>query len=85
MLWSKLIPTLVVVCFIGGTHIGAHRDWPTTRQVLVAHHVAPSTIQDLERIFTSSCPNYVNVESSDENFHAFLAYGNHKTVLEHIL
>jgi hypothetical protein len=40
-----------VVRFIDGTHIGAHRDWHTTCQVLVAHHVAPSTIQDLERNF----------------------------------
>ena len=39
-------------------------------------------VTDLRRIFVYGCPGYVNATGSDKNFHDYLAYGNHATVLE---
>jgi hypothetical protein len=76
------VPT--AVRFVGGIHTGNHRQWDTIAPMLHEARVDPNVIHDLQRIFVDGSPNKVNAESSDINFHEFLAYGNHKTVVEDI-
>eukprot|EP00980_Cylindrotheca_fusiformis_P018748 scaffold6243_cov82-Cylindrotheca_fusiformis.AAC.1 len=68
--------------FCGGIHTGAHRDWSTIQAHLEQAQVNPVVINDLRRVFVVGCPGHVAVESTDANFHDFLAYGNHSTVLD---
>jgi hypothetical protein len=70
--------------FCGGAHTGTHRQWPQILQLLRQADVEKQVVSDLERVFVFGCPNQVNATSSDANFHAYLAYGNHTTVLDDI-
>jgi hypothetical protein len=68
-----------VVRFIGGIHVGAHRDHKKVLKSLEGI-VQDSIIRDLRRIWTSGVPNKCNAYSSQENFQAFRNYGNHASV-----
>jgi hypothetical protein len=68
--------------YCGGAHTGSHRQWSLILQELQQANVEQQIVSDLQRIFVSGCPGQVNVTSSDANFHAYLAYGNHTTVLD---
>jgi hypothetical protein len=76
------VPT--AVRFVSGIHTGNHRHWSTIAPILGEAGVDPNVISDLKRIFVDGSPNKVNADSSDTNFHDFLAYGNHKTVVEDV-
>jgi hypothetical protein len=76
------VPT--AVRFVGGIHTGDHRHWSTLAPTLEEAGVDTLVIRDLRRIFVDGSPNTVNADSSDSNFHDFLAYGNHKTVVEDV-
>jgi hypothetical protein len=76
------IATAIRYC--GGAHTGSHRQWPQILQELQQARVEQQVISDLQRIFVCGCPSQVNATSADANFHAYLAYGNHTTVLDDI-
>ncbi len=70
------------VRWIGGPHVGAHRDNDTIFRRLRLAGVPLSTYNAIKRIYTSGIPNALNATSTEANFQAFLAYGNHRTVEE---
>ena len=69
-----------LVRWIGGPHVGAHRDHFLTFRLLEEANADPEVISDLKRIFLHGIPSLCNAEASDENFSAFYNYGNHTTV-----
>ena len=75
------IPALVA--YVGGTHVGAYRP-PTaaTLAILRDGGVEEAVLLDLSRIFDVGCPAICQAEASEENFRAFLHYGNHRSVDE---
>ena len=70
-----------VVRYIGGPHVGAHRN---SQAILAAIKgiVSPDLVAELERLWTQGAPTVCNAYSSEENFQAFRRYGNHSSVLE---
>jgi hypothetical protein len=70
-----------VVRWIGGPHVGAHRD-VTASLAFLAGKIDQVTYDHLERIWRTGAPAFCNAEASEENFQAYLAYGNHSTVDE---
>ena len=71
-----------LIRWVQGPHTGAHRDHRTTlarwKPVL-----RPDTYAHLQRIWVHGCPaECTSAEATEENFRAFFAYGNHKTLLE---
>lgn len=71
-----------VIRFIGGQHTGAHRDNPSIFAELRRAAIDPEAIATLERVFTKGAPTICNASFSRENFHAYLAYGNHASIYE---
>ena len=69
-----------LVRWIGGPHVGAHRDHPSILRALEEAGLPPSLVQTLDRIFSNGIPNYCNADSTEANFQAFYNYGNHSTV-----
>ena len=69
-----------MVRWIGGPHVGAHRNHAAILSRLEAAALPPELISTLRRIFFDGIPAYCNADSSEENFVAYLRYGNHKTV-----
>ena len=70
-----------VVRFIGGPHVGEHRDIDATLAFL-AGKIDKVTLTTLERCWRHGVPAQCNAEASEENFQAYLNYGNHATVDE---
>jgi hypothetical protein len=70
-----------LVRWIGGTHIGAHRDPEKILQYLQGK-INAATYKHLARIYRQGVPGYCNAEASEENFQAFLRYGNHASATE---
>ena len=70
--------------FVGNIHVGAHRDWDALSDLLVEARVEDEVVTNLRRVFVDGSPNSVNAESTDENYHAFLGYGNHATVMDDV-
>lgn len=68
-----------LIRWIGGSHVGAHRDRAQT-----LHRLRPKLPQhlfdELTRIFYSGIPRQCNVSATEANFQAFYQYGNHSTV-----
>jgi hypothetical protein len=69
-----------LVRWIGGPHVGAHRDHLTILKSLETAGVDPSVVSDLRRIFLSGIPGSCRAVSGEENFTAYYRYGNHSTV-----
>lgn len=67
-----------VVRVFGGPHVGAQRNVPDIMRRL-KKSVKPSTLADLNRIYSAGCPAKANAHSSVENFNRFYRYGNHKS------
>lgn len=67
--------------WIGGPHVGAHRDVPKILKYLTGK-VDAVTLVNITRILQSGIPSACNAESSEANFQAYLRYGNHSTVDE---
>jgi hypothetical protein len=67
-----------VVRYIGGTHVGAHRD---TEGILATLRdcIAEDVWHDLARLYRTGAPNYCNAHSTEENYQAFCKHGNHKS------
>jgi hypothetical protein len=70
------------VRWLGGTHTGEHRDHEAILTLLEEGGVDADVCLDLRRIYLSGSPSFLNAESSEENFRAYLRYGNHKTIDE---
>jgi hypothetical protein len=69
-----------LVRWIGGPHVGAHRDHLAILASLEAAGVEGRVLSDLRRIFLQGIPASCQVETSEDNFLAFYRYGNHSTV-----
>ena len=76
--------TASVIRYIGGQHTAAHRNVKKITAELRRAGIKEQLVNDLERIFTFGVPGICNAHSSEENFWAYLKYGNHKTVYEDI-
>jgi hypothetical protein len=70
-----------LVRWIGGPHVGEHRNIPATIKFL-SGKIDQHLVEDLRRIFTDGIPTVCNASASESNFQSFVAYGNHKTVSE---
>ena len=70
------------VRWIGGPHVAAHRDHPAILRLLRNAGLPPTLVNEMERIFVSGIPRRCNASSTEANFQAYLAYGNHATVNE---
>ena len=67
------------VRWIGGPHVGAHRNVEKTLRNLRGK-VDAATYDTLAASWNDGVPKLCNAEASDENFRAFLDYGNHESV-----
>ena len=70
------------VRWIGGPHVAAHRNHPVTLRHLRTAGLPTPLVDEMERIFVSGIPRRCNASSTEANFQAYLAYGNHATVDE---
>ena len=70
------------VRYIGGPHIGAHRDLTAIRQRLQAG-VEPALLDQVIHQFEYGAPQQVHGYSSNENFMEYFHYGNHKLCATH--
>ena len=68
-----------VVRWIGGSHTNNHLNVEATLTKLEPI-IDPITWNDLSRILRSGAPALCNAEASEENFQAYLKYGNHTSV-----
>lgn len=68
-----------LVRWIGGPHVAAHRDTPTILAKLEPV-VEPEVFQQVSRVYTDGVPQYCNASATEENFQAYLAYGNHASM-----
>ena len=66
------------VRYIGGPHIGAHRDLGAIRQRLQAG-VEPELLNQVIHQYEYGAPQQVHGYSSNENFREYRAYGNHSS------
>lgn len=76
--------TPLVVRYVGGQHTAAHRNFPDILWELCRAQVDPVVFADLDRVFTVRSPTFCNASASEENFRAFMAYGNHESIAEDI-
>ena len=67
------------VRWIGGPHVGAHRD-TTATLLYLRNKVDDVTYNTLAESWVRGVPKVCNAEASEDNFRAYLQYGNHKTV-----
>ena len=70
-----------LVRWIGGTHVGAHRNISATLAYL-RNKISPHLCDTLERIWRHGAPTVCNATSSDANFEAYRLYGNHASVTD---
>ena len=70
-----------LVRWVGGTHVGAHRDVQCTLTYLRGK-VSPSICNTLERLWCHGAPTICNATASDANFEAYRLYGNHASVTD---
>jgi hypothetical protein len=70
-----------MVRWIGGAHIGAHRNNAAIFARL-KDTCQEENYNDLVRIFTQGSPTYINAECSQANYQAYRVYGNHSSFTE---
>ncbi|CAJ1928873.1 unnamed protein product, partial [Cylindrotheca closterium] len=92
--WSRMFTACLLhydldipsaVRFVGGIHTGVHQNWSTLEPLLYRASVDEKVIVELQRTFLLGAPKVCNAESTDENFHDYLGYGDHSTVLQDII
>ncbi|KAG7371817.1 hypothetical protein IV203_017959 [Nitzschia inconspicua] len=74
------IPKLVR--FLGGPHLGATCDVDKILQTLQPS-VNPEILQELHGVFVYDAPRHCQGSSTEDNFLAFLRYGNHVSANSH--
>ena len=70
-----------MVRWIGGPHVAAHRD----NEVIFARlkeTCEEENYNDLVRVFSQGSPTLVNADCTQENYRAYLEYGNHTTITD---
>ena len=72
-----------VVRWIGGPHVGAHRDHNAILRELKPI-LEPQNHADLTRVFLQGSPSKCNAFADSANYQAYRKYGNHKTIDEHM-
>ena len=72
----------VLTRYIGGTHVGAHRDLAAIRQKLTPS-VEPKLLDDTMHLYEFGAPVACNGYSSKENFWTYYRKGNHKSCALH--
>jgi hypothetical protein len=70
-----------LVQWIGGTHVGAHRDIRATLANL-RDKISPHLCNTLERIWRHGAPTICNATDSDANFNTYHLYGNHASITD---
>lgn len=75
--------TASVVRYIGGPHVGAHRDTEGILTILKGA-IEEEVWNDLARLFRNGAPAICNAHSTEENFLAFYRYGNHASAYENV-
>ena len=70
-----------MVRWIGGPHVGAHRDNPAIFARL-KDTCTHADYHELVRVFTQGSPTYINAECSQANYKAYRDYGNHSSFTE---
>ncbi len=68
-----------MVRWIGGPHVGEHRDNEAIFSRL-KKTCGSEVYHQLVRIFTQGSPTFVNAECSQQNYQAYKEYGNHSTI-----
>ncbi|KAG7370070.1 hypothetical protein IV203_027816 [Nitzschia inconspicua] len=71
-----------LVRFLGGPHLGATRDVDKILQTLQPS-VDPEILQELHCVFVYGAPRHCQGSSTEDNFLAFLQYGNHASANPH--
>ncbi|KAG7346927.1 hypothetical protein IV203_005996 [Nitzschia inconspicua] len=71
-----------LVRFLGGPHLGATRDVDKILQTLQPS-VDPEILQELHCVFVYGAPRHCQGSSTEDNFLAFLRYGNHASANPH--
>ena len=66
---------------IGGSHVNQLID-PSSILAKLKPILADDVFEDVERILTKGVPALCNAKATQENFEAYLKYGNHKSVKE---
>ena len=67
------------ISFTGGNYTASHLDVDA-----ILHKLKQDDIfKHIKRALTIGCPDF-NAESSLDNFKAFLEYGNHSSITQHI-
>ena len=72
------VPTLIR--FLGGNYTGEYREIEKTIKILKDTKCNDKVIKDLQRLFKTGSPNYMNATSTHKNFLDFFRYGNHSTI-----
>jgi hypothetical protein len=70
-----------MVRWIGGPHVGAHRD-NTAIFARLKETCDDANYKELIRVFTQGSPTYINAECSQANCKAYRVYGNHSSLME---
>ena len=65
-----------LVRWVGGPHVGAHRDVESTLAYLQGK-IEPDTWRDVERLYRWGAPAFCNAWASNDNFEEYRKYGNH--------
>ena len=73
-----------VIRYTGGNYTASHLDVDSVLHTLKNVGLPDDIFQHIKRSLTIGCPAYFNTESSDKNFKAFLEYGNHSSIAQHI-
>lgn len=72
-----------VIRYTGGNYTSSHTDIKAIISKLKSIGLDPEIIKHLHRSRTYECPAYFNTETSQDNFLAYLHYGNHSTIVQH--
>ena len=70
-----------IMRFLSNNYTAAYRNVPEIMNN-IRGIVDKNTCDDIERIFTTGCPNKIAGHSSHKNFMDYKNYGNHKSVLK---
>lgn len=67
-----------LVRWIGGPHVGAHRNVNAILAYL-QDKIEPDTWHEIDRLYRHGAPALANAEDSNANFETYRKYGNHKS------
>jgi hypothetical protein len=71
-----------MVQYIGGPHVGAHRNVPAILADLQLS-LTPEIFNQVQRLYTVGSPAHFNARSTTHNTQRFIQHGNHKLDRDH--